>query len=350
MRTLHQFVAPSLLHGGGCDILIISSSSDDDAKRQYEVRYFSSERAFDMKVLRERNDGGGEGGVGRREVWLPGFVLPVSSFGEYGGHASLHVRYDPSSSSSVGGGTPPLYARSPGEYNDAPAPGDNVAYLQLGVPTYRISQMVKYGGNVIDAYGWVNAICPSGLPIRAVVSVRSPGPMMFVALHCDDVEASKAFYFGLGFGEGGGGVSVRASERRRGAVRAEAAEGIGVSGTGRQFHGRAAAAEGEEEILRFGQTRTDRAESGVGVSERRLRRRGGRGRPRRRRRGGGIVGDIIGDRSVGRRRRVRSRGNSRRRRRRSFRRRDDADFFQRVRNDDSVPGGGDGVVGGVFLG
>ena len=38
------------------------------------------------------------------------------------------------------------YARSPGEYNNAPAPGNNVAYLQLGVPTYRISQMVEYGG------------------------------------------------------------------------------------------------------------------------------------------------------------------------------------------------------------
>jgi hypothetical protein len=39
------------------------------------------------------------------------------------------------------------YARSPSEYNDAPAPGDNVAYLKLGVPNYRISQMVEYGGN-----------------------------------------------------------------------------------------------------------------------------------------------------------------------------------------------------------
>jgi hypothetical protein len=161
-----------------------------------------------MKVLRERNDGGGEGGVGRREVWLPGFVLPVSSFGEYGGHASLHVRYDPSSS-SVGGGTPPLYARSPGEYNDAPAPGDNVAYLQLGVPTYRISQMVKYGGNVIDAYGWVNAICPAGLPIRAVVSVRSPGPMMFVALHCDDSRRARNFTSDWVSGRGGGGIRTR---------------------------------------------------------------------------------------------------------------------------------------------
>ena len=45
------------------------------------------------------------GGGRRREVWLGfgpedldvplGFVLPVSSFGEYGGHASLHVWCDP---------------------------------------------------------------------------------------------------------------------------------------------------------------------------------------------------------------------------------------------------------------
>ena len=56
-----------------------------------------------MKVLRERKGGGGGGdggGGGRREVKLGfgpedldvplGFILPVLSFGEYGGHASLH--------------------------------------------------------------------------------------------------------------------------------------------------------------------------------------------------------------------------------------------------------------------
>ena len=122
-----------------------------------------------MKVLRERKGGGGggDGGGGgrRREVWLGfgpedldvplGFVLPVSSFGEYGGHASLHVRCDPAPPG--GGAMTTTYARSPGEYNDAPAPGDNVAYLQLGVPTYRISQMVEYGGNAApraSRYAW----------------------------------------------------------------------------------------------------------------------------------------------------------------------------------------------------
>ena len=78
-------------------------------ERQYENTILFFKRAFDMKVLRERKGGGGggDGGGGgrRREVWLgfgpedldvpPGFVLLVSSFGEYGGHASLHVRCDP---------------------------------------------------------------------------------------------------------------------------------------------------------------------------------------------------------------------------------------------------------------
>ena len=125
---------------------------------QYEDTILFFERAFDMKVLRERKGGGGGGdgeGGGRREVKLGfgpedlnvplGFVLPVSSFGEYGGQTSLHVRCNPAP--PRGGTTMTTYARSPGEYNNAPAPGDNVAYLQLGVPTYRISQMVEYGGN-----------------------------------------------------------------------------------------------------------------------------------------------------------------------------------------------------------
>ena len=53
----------------------------------------------------------------------------------------------------------------------APAPGNsnsnsNIAYLQLGVPEYRVSQMVKNGGNVYNGYGIVEVISPSGLPVR----------------------------------------------------------------------------------------------------------------------------------------------------------------------------------------
>lgn len=70
----------------------------------------------------------------------------------------------------------------------------------VGVPTYRISQMVKNGGNVLDAYGLVNVVSPCGLPLRGVVGI-SPDPMMFVALNCQNIEASKTFYNQLGFVE-----------------------------------------------------------------------------------------------------------------------------------------------------
>jgi hypothetical protein len=58
--------------------------------------------------------------------------------------------------------------------------------------------MVKYGGNVIDAYGWVNVVSPAGLPIRSIVGIR-PDPMMFLAINCADVKQSEEFYNKLGF-------------------------------------------------------------------------------------------------------------------------------------------------------
>jgi hypothetical protein len=60
--------------------------------------------------------------------------------------------------------------------------------------------MVAYGGKIIDAYGLVNVVSPSGLPIRGIVGI-SPDPIMFVAVNCKDVKQSKAFYEQLGFVE-----------------------------------------------------------------------------------------------------------------------------------------------------
>jgi len=78
------------------------------------------------------------------------------------------------------------------------APGDNIAYVQLGVPTYRVSQMTKNGANVLDAYGYINVVSPSGLPVRGIVGIR-PDPIMFVAINCGNVEESRVFYQKLGF-------------------------------------------------------------------------------------------------------------------------------------------------------
>ncbi|KAL9186450.1 hypothetical protein ACHAXT_005688 [Thalassiosira profunda] len=175
-----------------------SITVDVTDKSQFDETIAFFTNSFDgMKVLRER--GGGGGGI--KDAWLgfgpetlsipPAFELPVSSLSQYGGHASLHLRYDPSA-------TAPLYKRSGGEFNNEPAPGDNIAYLQLGVPQYRISQMTKHGGNVLDAYGWVNVVSPAGLPVRAIVGIR-PDPMMFLAVNCEDVNKSEEFYAKLGF-------------------------------------------------------------------------------------------------------------------------------------------------------
>ena len=70
----------------------------------------------------------------------------------------------------------------------------------MGVPGYRISEMVKNGGKIIDAYGFVNVVSPCGVKMRGLVGI-SPDPLMFVAINCEDVQKSKAFYEQLGFVE-----------------------------------------------------------------------------------------------------------------------------------------------------
>jgi len=159
-------------------------------------------------------------GFGPEQASIPAdFEIPVSSFAMYGGHASIHLRYDASS--------PSLLYNGKGD-----APGNNIAYLQgeninlipqlipglqlillyilccisnnllflilsVGVPTYRISQMVKNGGNVLDAFGIVNVVSPVGLPMRGIVGI-SPDPMMFIAINTSDMQGSQNFYETLG--------------------------------------------------------------------------------------------------------------------------------------------------------
>ena len=147
--------------------------------------------SFDFKVLRKSQQGAVTQtwlGFGPEQTSVPeGFVAGVSSFAAYGGHASICVRYDSQS-------TDVLYRKG------GDAPGDNVAFLQVGVPTYRISQMVQNDGNVLDAYGFVNVVSPCGLPMRGIVGIW-PDPIMFVAINTPDVAQSRAFYQQLGFVE-----------------------------------------------------------------------------------------------------------------------------------------------------
>jgi hypothetical protein len=159
----------------------------DQSQQKSTISFFTD--AFDFKVLRKRITGTVEEtwlGFGPEELSIPtDFTLPVSSFDTYGGHASIHLVYDSQSPA-------PLYRTG-----DA-APGDNIAFLQVAVPGYRISQMTKNNANILDAYGLVNVISPAGLPIRGIVGI-APDPIMFVAINCVDVKASQAFYEQLGF-------------------------------------------------------------------------------------------------------------------------------------------------------
>ena len=161
----------------------------DESQQSAMVSFLSN--GFGFEILRQRiRDGISEIwiGFGPEQLSIPqDFIIPVSSFNVYGGHASICILYDP-------GLTTALYRSG----NDAP--GDNIAYLQVAVPGYRISQMVQSGANIIDAYGIVNVVSPSGLPLRGIVGF-TPDPMMFVAINCVNIEASKAFYKQLGFVE-----------------------------------------------------------------------------------------------------------------------------------------------------
>lgn len=234
--------------------ILQSITIDCDNMHQYMDTLNFFIYSFDMKILRQRNttttsatstttttkkkQNMGEEDLGNnntnymKEAWLgygpeelsipANFIFPISSFANYGGHSSLHIRYIPSSlyssdsdSATSSSSSSLLYPRTPNsEYNNEPAPGNNIAYIQLGVPTYRISQMVKYGGNVIDAYGYVNVICPAGVPIRAIVGTKTIDPIMFIAINCINVTKSTEFYTTssnndqllLPLGGGGGGL------------------------------------------------------------------------------------------------------------------------------------------------
>lgn len=60
--------------------------------------------------------------------------------------------------------------------------------------------MISTNANILDAYGLVNVISPSGLPIRGIVGI-SPDPIMLLAINCENVKESKTFYEKLGFVE-----------------------------------------------------------------------------------------------------------------------------------------------------
>lgn len=159
----------------------------DLSQKQSMIEFLKD--GFDFKVLREQRNGSIEEvwmGFGPEQMSTPSdFIIPVSSFAVNGGHASIHIKYDSESKESF---------YKPG----GDVPGNSLAYLQIGVPSYRISQMVKNGGDIIAAYGFADVVSPAGLPMRAIIGI-APDPMMFIAINCEDVKKSRDFYKEIGF-------------------------------------------------------------------------------------------------------------------------------------------------------
>lgn len=96
------------------------------------------------------------------------FVPGVSNYNLYGGHCSITLSC-------------PSKATSMNPIPDPPPP-TNLAYIQLSVPGYRISQVYATGGTMISAYGYMNALAPNGVQVRAIVGDNPGNEISYVAV------------------------------------------------------------------------------------------------------------------------------------------------------------------------
>ncbi|EKU21768.1 hypothetical protein NGA_0175600 [Nannochloropsis gaditana CCMP526] len=135
-----------------------------------------------MHVLRSRLVGGqnstfvgyGPETLKTPKAWYPG----VSSFSMYGAHFVLELN---EVLKTEEGDTPVL------------DPGNAVAYLQLAVPSLRLSKLAEAGGKIKSAYGWVLVDSPGGLRHQVIVGMRRD-PIMMLALNVPDVQKASGFY------------------------------------------------------------------------------------------------------------------------------------------------------------
>lgn len=73
-----------------------------------------------------------------------------------------------------------------------------VQYVQLGISVFRLSQVMRFGGEIESAYGWTELRAPGGLPLRVKIDETRRDPFEFVALRTGDVKAAGRYYEGLG--------------------------------------------------------------------------------------------------------------------------------------------------------
>eukprot|EP00965_Chrysotila_dentata_P067238 2225273-Pleurochrysis_carterae.AAC.1 len=75
-------------------------------------------------------------------------------------------------------------------------------YVQLGMPVFRLSQVMANGGEIVSAYGWTNLVAPGGIPLRVRIDESRRDPFEFVAIRASNMKAAIKHYEGLGMTAG----------------------------------------------------------------------------------------------------------------------------------------------------
>jgi hypothetical protein len=216
-KRVAQAAVGTLPEFANTDCILQGITLRTTSRLQYDSMIQFLKDGFNFRILRQqkrkiRRNSRGSGresnidetwlGYGPEQLSIPSnFVLPVSSWQTYGGHSSIHLVYEDTNLQSNNKNNnhdndnmiEPYY-----NMGDETLPGNNIAYIQLGVPGYRISQIISNNGMIQDAYGYVNVIAPVGVLFRGIVGIV-PDPIMLIAIHCSDVVQSQIFYESLGF-------------------------------------------------------------------------------------------------------------------------------------------------------
>jgi len=110
------------------------------------------------------------------------------------GRNVTRIGYGPESLRKDDGGKFSLELVESAEPSQMGAENAVVQYIQLGIPVFRLSRVMATGGEIVSAYGWTELIAPGGIPLRVQIDENRRDPFQFVALRCNDLEATKKHY------------------------------------------------------------------------------------------------------------------------------------------------------------
>jgi len=83
-----------------------------------------------------------------------------------------------------------------------PAWDGAVQYIQLGIPVFRLTQVMKMGGDIQSAYGWTDLLAPGGIPLHVRIDETRRDPFEFIAIRTNSIEKSVNYFKGLGMTAG----------------------------------------------------------------------------------------------------------------------------------------------------